>query len=220
MLFIEILSYHLLILTLGKGLFIHLHTIYRERFNMANKYEGLPKKVFGLSCPQHRAQRVREFLTHNNVPFRKKATKVTLLKHLVAQQNGLTPNEQHAISLWFLGDEDEGGTEYRQVPKTTPVRAGIKNGSSNSKRDSQQAERNLLVECSVCMVSLLGEQFPQKRLAASCAHNPTTCLTCLAQSLQYQIEEKPWDHVACPECPERLSFAVVKEFATEASFER
>jgi hypothetical protein len=187
---------------------------------MANKYEGLPKKIFGLTCPQHRAQRVREFLTHNNVPFRQRATKVTLLKHLVVQQNGLTPNEENAISLWFLGFEDRRVVKYRQVPKTTLVHRSIQKGSANSTTKSLQAKQSLPAECSVCMESLLGEQFPQKRLAASCAHKPTICLKCLAQSLQHQIEEKPWDHVACPECPERLSFEVVKKFATKASFER
>ena len=75
-------------------------------------------------------------------------------------------------------------------------------------------------ECGVCL-----EQFPttvllKQGITPSCKHEPTVCSDCLTMHLNLQIAEKGSDAVACPLCPEILTFESVKMLATPESFER
>lgn len=168
---------------------------------MNDEYEQLPAKIFTLSYNQHRVRKISQFLTYNKIKFNKKARKSNLLRRLVALEKIYqTKEEQEAISCWLRTGRN--ASELDSI-------IGKKRRSINIKRD-----------CSVCMESLAGYQFPQKKLAITCVHEPSICLACLQESLSEQIEDKPWDQIACPECPERLAFEVVKEFATKDAFER
>ena len=168
---------------------------------MNDEYEKLPAKIFALSYKQHRVNKIKKFLTYNKIKFNKKARKSNLLHRLAALEKIYqTEEEQEAISYWLRTGRN--AIELHSI-------IGEKRRSIKRKRD-----------CSVCMESLTGYQFPQKKLATTCVHEPSICLACLQESLLQQIEDKPWDQIACPECPERLAFEVVKEFATEDAFEK
>ena len=77
-----------------------------------------------------------------------------------------------------------------------------------------------VIECSVCMDELPSAEFRREKTTPSCIHPPTTCRNCLKKSIDAQIQETAWDQLSCPVCPERLSFEVVQEFASEEAFQR
>lgn len=169
---------------------------------MDTDYNHLPAKIFGLSYAQHRVYRVIEFLAYCKAHFMRKSRKAKLLYHVAAlEKTFFTPDEGDEISVWF--SSGKGITELKAII-----------------REKIEGAYFLTEECSICMLLLPAYQFPQRPLAVTCRHVPAACLACLAQSLEGQIEELPWDHVACPECPSRLTFDVVKRFSSAEAFER
>lgn len=178
----------------------HRHE-HSKSYKMDNEYDQLPNEIFSLSYKQHRVNKVSRFLTYNNVKFNKKARKAKLLHHLAELEKTFQKEEEKdGISHWF------------------------RTGHESSELDTVIGEKSpgssIELDCSICMESFPIHQFPHKKLAAGCNHQPSTCLACLKQSLKQQTEDIPWDQIACPECPERLTFEVVKEFATKEVFER
>lgn len=82
------------------------------------------------------------------------------------------------------------------------------------------APKDPLITCTVCLSLLPRESFPPKKLTPACGHEQRTCIECLAGSLDFQIEQLPWDHVSCPECALALPYETVKNFAKPESFAR
>lgn len=143
------------------------------------------------------------FLSSTKASFYKRSRKTTLLSHVAAQERTLFASDQREqISGWF-----------RRTTRSTAISKIIYPilGDTRFKRR---------FECSVCMARFPGYFFPQGKLAPDCDHDSSVCIGCLGQSLDREIGEKPWDQVACPECPARLDFDTVKLFATAASFLR
>lgn len=173
---------------------------------MDKLYVQLPFRIFGLLQREHRVVRINQFLTYAKARYVKRSRKVILLTHLAALERTFAPDKQDAISRWFSSGKDSSELDSIIGDKAT--------------QDNAVEVDGVEVECSVCMVSFTSSQFPRKKLAPTCDHEPTACLACLAQSLERQIEDLPWDQVSCPECPERLSFDVVKGFSSKAAFER
>ena len=74
--------------------------------------------------------------------------------------------------------------------------------------------------CQICYETPPGPSFPQRAPSSKCEHDANVCLACLASSITQQMDQKIWDQIACPVCPERLGFFDVKEFADIATFEK
>jgi hypothetical protein len=164
--------------------------------------EPLPAVIFGLKHHEHRIMTLIEFLSSTKGLFHKRSRKATLLSHVAAQERTLFASDQREqISRWFRGTT--GSTTIAEI--IFPILG------------YRYFERS---ECSVCMTLFPGYFFPQEELAPDCDHSSSVCIGCLGQSLDREIEEKPWDQVACPECPARLDSDTVKLFATAASFLR
>ena len=173
-----------------------------QNSKMENDTDQLPRTIFGLEHHQHRAYRVADILAHSKAKVNKKAKKVKLLSHLAAQERTLFSHEERErISAWFR--TPIWNLQPKPLLDRILVDAPFKS-----------------IECSVCMTSFPRYYFPRQSLAPECDHEPSVCITCIAQSLEHQIEEMPWDQIACPECPEALAFDVVKQFSTEESFRR
>ena len=75
-------------------------------------------------------------------------------------------------------------------------------------------------ECVVCLETLRQDEFPGRRITASCDHDADVCLGCTAQHIASEIRDKMWDRIACPTCIAVLAFQDVKEFADQETFER
>jgi hypothetical protein len=76
------------------------------------------------------------------------------------------------------------------------------------------------IDCAVSIESLEPDSFLQHPITPSCDHKPTTCSSCLTQSIESQISDKPWDQISCPECLELVLFDSVKEIVSQEAFER
>lgn len=74
--------------------------------------------------------------------------------------------------------------------------------------------------CQICYETQPCSSFPQRATTSNCDHAAKVCSACLANSLAQQMDQKIWDQIDCPVCPERLGFFDVKEFADIATFEK
>lgn len=187
---------------------------------MAQPYAELPNTIFGLTSSQQRVLRIKELLSYYKVPFSKSATKVQLLRHLATLEDQFSDREQRYLSAWLRG----GGL-------LSDLKATLRKAQALTKNitvvmESSLLARELIVplsgeqECSVCLTTFTGDAFPRKRISTSCKHGSFTCLACLKQSLEIQVQENPWDHITCPECPAMIAYQGVKEFASPQAFER
>ena len=74
--------------------------------------------------------------------------------------------------------------------------------------------------CAVCFEDLSPRDFPERRITASCTHEPDVCRSCLSTSISTQLRSRFWNQIGCPTCGERLNFPDVKDFADPDIFER
>jgi len=187
---------------------------------MSQPNTGLPNTIFGLPALQLRLLRVKEFLTHYRISFHKLTPRIQLLRYLSAVEDEFSDQERLIISPWFRG----AGLLSDLRPTLQKAQALTK--ALNMERASQISVLPYIVplsseqECRVCLITLPGDAFPQKRVTPRCRHDSFTCLECLTQSLDIQIQKMPWDHISCPECPATISYNRVKEFASPVSFKR
>jgi hypothetical protein len=99
-------------------------------------YAKLPAKIFGRTCPQHRASHVREVLDYYNKPCRAKASKVQLLQQLTAVQNEIKDEEKATITKWL-----KGGFGFDSLAKSL--------GKPSKQRDVGTQEPRIKLESSV-----------------------------------------------------------------------
>lgn len=74
--------------------------------------------------------------------------------------------------------------------------------------------------CTVCLEHLVSTSFPTQKVTAACEHESTVCLECLSNHLTSQIQEKAWNEIQCPLCPQKLEQLDVRSFAKEDDFNR
>lgn len=75
-------------------------------------------------------------------------------------------------------------------------------------------------DCMICAESLPKLFFPSPAIAPSCTHEVSTCLSCLAQSIMHDLENRMWDKIQCPECRALLDHYSVRKYADEETFAR
>ena len=75
-------------------------------------------------------------------------------------------------------------------------------------------------ECTICFGNITPANRPQRRITATCEHEPDICRPCLAQSIASQIESKVWNNIDCPSCRARLTYEDIKDFADSSVFGR
>jgi hypothetical protein len=206
----------------------HSTCLVRKLFNftMAQPNTGLPNTIFSLTSLQHRTLRMKEFLRYYRIGVAETATRMQLLSHLTAVESYFSEAEIGIISKWFQG----GGLlsdlkpTLRKAGAHTKALIGIPdfvldvnvpNGAEN-----RIVPLNVEQECKICLVTLPSDAFPRQQITASCRHPSFTCLECLKQSLDIQIQDQPWDHISCPECPATINYHRVKEFASSKSFKQ
>lgn len=182
----------------------------------------LPSTIFGLAPSQHRVSRVKELFAHYGILAIGQTTRTQLLRQLIAVEGQFTDRERQLIASWLQG----GGLLSDLKPTLRKANALTKRilidedsyALTDMSSEEQIVPLSAQQECSVCLVLLTGDAFPQRAITRSCRHGSFTCLDCLKQSLNIQIREKPLDHVTCPECPAVVSYQRVKDFASPEAF--
>ena len=74
--------------------------------------------------------------------------------------------------------------------------------------------------CNVCCESQSSTLFPSRSPTSTCKHSLEVCCLCLKKSIAEQMDQRMWDQIDCPMCPERMGFFDVKEFADTVTFEK
>ncbi|KAF7889978.1 uncharacterized protein EAF02_002393 [Botrytis sinoallii] len=172
------------------------------------------------------------FLGRGTSEYRKDIhNKSQMINHLNWFHNygDVTLNQINAIETWLQSGatgsiEDhynprKRGSSPPPAPRVTKRARTIKRARRVVREEQVVAPDPQLKECSICAEELALADFPD-RITAGCAHDSSCCNGCLSQSICVQIETIQWDQLACPECPELLSFDNVKSFASEADFIR
>ena len=75
-----------------------------------------------------------------------------------------------------------------------------------------------LRECSICLEDYPGDEFLHVPLTTGCSHKLKVCRKCVSMSIDVQIPDVTWDQIKCPECPSKLSYDVVKRYASFDAF--
>lgn len=148
------------------------------------------QEVFGQACSAYRVPQIRTILSRAGINYMSRDTKHQLLSKLIEFELTADVYTTDAITSFVLNGNE--------LPDFT----------------------NLLRECTVCMESFPQNNFSQRRITSNCQHAPDLCLQCLNTSITIQLDERPWNQLSCPLCPEILSFGDVQEFATKETFDR
>ncbi|TGO47793.1 hypothetical protein BCON_0263g00040 [Botryotinia convoluta] len=189
------------------------------------KHPDLPGLIFGCSPSKHRTSSMRRLLRRYNVQVNGNERKEDTLHKLVELEKSIGKREKEALVNWFAGE----GT-YRALaallgdamkppitPKSIdePVAKKMKFEESNDDIIFAAVD-----ECRVCMENLTPEKFPQTRITSTCAHHPAVCNQCLTKHINDQVQTKASNQVSCPECPEKVSDAEIKKYASPEVLER
>lgn len=68
-------------------------------------------------------------------------------------------------------------------------------------------------ECVICADIKDETCFPACPLTQSCSHVQAACLPCLARSISFDMEQKQWKQIGCPQCGALLELDIVSQFA-------
>jgi hypothetical protein len=189
---------------------------------MARDYSTLPSKIIGRGVYGYSKDKICQILTHYNKRNFKSWNKTKLLQQLVEVERTLSRQDERYVQLWMT---------YNQYGVSAPrfsefVRTRKLPEITDSVSDDEEFlspgpfGRSATIDCVVCMESLEPESFPKHKITPSCDHKTTTCTSCLTQAIESQIPDVAWDQIKCPECPEMLDFASVKQVVSPEAFER
>ena len=185
---------------------------------------GLPETIFGTSCQSHRAWKISHVLSYYKVDIRKGASKVELLSALQSFALSVSGKEEQAIKTWLqaqnvtLAGLASAITAARDA---TSLKADLIDGDETKNPPTGKTKQDPHgKQCPVCVETLTVDSFPDCKITASCAHEPTFCRDCLERCVNDRIRDHPWAKVHCPECNKVASYNDVQGLASEKLFER
>ncbi|KAB5585569.1 hypothetical protein GE09DRAFT_1048664 [Coniochaeta sp. 2T2.1] len=76
------------------------------------------------------------------------------------------------------------------------------------------------IQCTICTDTKPAIFFPASAVSKACIHPPTTCLDCVATSIRFDLSNRLWNQIRCPECRETLAYDDVQLYADPATRER
>jgi len=192
---------------------------------MARDYSTFPGKICGHRCSRYEKDQLCQILNYYRQNFRKSWSKDRLLERLVIAEGRLTEEEKAIVQRW-MSQRPKAPQPFSQFVAEQAVkdaRGDLPLAIPTKKRNiivPSVAVSSTAIDCIVCMESLESDNFPKHKITPSCGHQTTTCTSCLAQAIESQILDVPWDQIKCPECPELLDFASVKQAVSPQAFER
>jgi len=86
-------------------------------------------------------------------------------------------------------------------------------------RDGPSAPYQPFRTCNVCFVSLIWKEFPDQ-ITSACDHESTTCLTCLVQSINVQLQTLGTGNLECPSCKSSLDSMDLQKWCPSETFLR
>ncbi|KAF7855281.1 uncharacterized protein EAF02_011540 [Botrytis sinoallii] len=189
------------------------------------KHPDLPGLIFDCPPSKHRTSSMRRLLRRYNVQVNGNERKEDTLHKLVELEKSIGEREKEALVNWFAGE----GT-YRALAALLgdamkpPITPKIIDEPVAKKTKLEESDDDIIFAavdaCRVCMENLTPEKFPQTRITSTCAHHPAVCNHCLTKHINEQVQTKASNQISCPECPEKISDAEIKKYASPEVLER
>ncbi|KAF7913269.1 hypothetical protein BELL_0986g00010 [Botrytis elliptica] len=189
------------------------------------KHPDLPGLIFDCPPSKHRTSSMRRLLRRYNVQVNGNERKEDTLHKLVELEKSIGEREKEALVNWFAGE----GT-YRALAALLgdamkpPITPKIIDEPVAKKTKLEESNDDIIFAavdaCRVCMENLTPEKFPQTRITSTCAHHPAVCNQCLTKHINDQVQTKASNQISCPECPEKISEAEIKKYASPEILER
>lgn len=182
--------------------------------NMAtprSPYEGVPSSIFGISRSRWSVDKAQEFPRYFGKRYVTKDRKPALLKKVALLEARVPYIETAEIQKWL---------NVRRGPSLRDRLDAVRRRTKDEPTEGEELFYQERKECSVCMEPQWVKEFPSKKLEALCNHQPSVCSSCVTEHISSQISEIAWDQITCPECPQALSFEVIKAWASENAFEK
>jgi len=215
-------------------IYILPHSVMSAVFHQRGRYEGLPKKILGLHCTQHRVVKIREIFDFYNLGYTKGTNKIDMLFLLVQFLEELPRREINALESWIRTLEstqddlhtaviEADGPTLRPQNGLTKVRRSVKKKARKTAAATQLPPTVITPtdwECIVCTETFTEDSLPRSHVTPSCEHDPSICFPCLTQSLDIQIRERSWTDIKCPSCPELLTYDCIRLLASSETFDR
>ncbi|CAD6445631.1 6f4d0a23-bb51-45b0-9679-f96c73812993 [Sclerotinia trifoliorum] len=189
------------------------------------RFPDLPGLIFGFSPSQHRRSSMKRLLRRYNVQVRGNDRKEDTLGKLLELEKSLGEREKEALVNWFAGENScRALAALLGDALKPPITPKIIDQPASKKAKLEEPEDEVLFaavnECRICMETLAPENFPQSRITSTCAHHPAVCCQCLTTHINIQLQTKASDKILCPECPEKVSDAEIKSYASPEVLER
>lgn len=193
----------------------------------------LPNAILGRSCARWAKARILDVLRNFDKGFTPKydeESKNRLLLRLHRLEKNLIGFDRQAIH--------KAVQEGAPIPRPTNRNRRVDTKSLTSELSAMNlslgptgshAQANMPTnlqpnyKCDVCLETMRGNFFPQRRITNHCTDGPhltKTCLSCLAKSIEKNMEGSYWKMVRCPTCGVRLSYEDVLYFAAQDTRER
>lgn len=188
------------------------------------RFPDLPGLIFGFSPSQHRRSSMKRLLSRYNVQVKGNDRKEETLRKLLELEKSLGEREKEALVRWFAGENScRALAALLGDALKPPITLEITEKPAAKKAKLEPEDEVLFAavnECRICMETLAPEKFPQRRIASTCAHHPAVCCQCLTKHINIQVQTKASDKILCPECPEKVSDAEIKSYASPEVLER
>ncbi|KAI7277116.1 hypothetical protein KC335_g66 [Hortaea werneckii] len=85
-------------------------------------------------------------------------------------------------------------------------------------REQDERKRARLRECVVCGDTKDPLDFPVKAPTPGCRHPSRLCTECLQSWIASELDSKGCEGIKCPECPQTLQYADVRQAASQGTF--
>jgi hypothetical protein len=191
-------------------------------------YAEFPPRILGHKCAHYRKDHIIQILMYYNRRHAISATKKRLPTYLLTAEKTIPKGDKAAVQAWMnqwpepcqrfseFINRDDGTYDADDSEDDMPL-ANRKKSTPGSASTTITANTT---ECAVWMESLGLDSFPKHKTTPLCNHSPITCSSCLRQSIESEISDRPWDQIQCPDCPELLPFDSVKAIVSPEAFER
>ena len=106
------------------------------------------------------------------------------------------------------------------APTTGSKRSADDTAGGDEQQDRPKRVKMETRECSICCTAVALNQFPKHPHPASMPHKRDACKKCWQAHVAGEVESKPWDAVACLQCPDPLRQWEIKARAHASVYEK
>jgi hypothetical protein len=129
-------------------------------------------------------------------------------------------NQDPCLKLLEVNRVQRQSRIQRAINTESYCRSGHPRPSRAWRHCSKRKRRRNAVprECTICFNNLMSYRFPHRNISASCQHERSVCLSCVAREIKRNFDDNGWTEARCVACQSLLSSNDIAEFAFEEDF--